>query len=226
MYTGIIGLDETFQHLVAKKTQSSLRERKGGRVVKYHPKDFFEEKWRSQIDEITHFLEIANIRVQVYSTGPGVEMQIVRWTFSCTRVTRQDGSLKIMIRHPGKKNRQAKGSWKKNNEKQKERMIDYVVDGSPGGCRSVDVGLLRSGTLLEGPLELWLRGVTEFWPGPWFVDGLLTRNPFGKSWLDEWASSSEFDLDWVEVLRECDGHFKSGAWSVPRLRCWACHNTV
>ena len=30
MYTGTIGLDETFQHLVTKKTQSSLRERKGG----------------------------------------------------------------------------------------------------------------------------------------------------------------------------------------------------
>lgn len=130
MYTGTIGLDETFQHLVTKKTQSSLRERKGGRVVKYHLKDFFEEKWRSQIDEITHFLEIANIRVQVYSTGPGVEMQIDRWTFSCTRVTRQDGSLKIMIRHPGKKIDKPK-EFEKKTKNRKKRWLTMSLTGPP-----------------------------------------------------------------------------------------------
>ena len=57
----------------------------------------------------------------------------------------------------------------------------YVLEGSPGGWRSVDVGLLRSGTLLELPRELGLRGVTELCELGRLADEALTKYPLGKS---------------------------------------------
>ena len=60
----------------------------------------------------------------------------------------------------------------------------------------MEVGLRRSGTLLELPRELGLRGVTELCELARFADELLTRYPFGKSAFGGFvvSSSVEFDL--------------------------------